>query len=344
VRRTVALLMVLLVALAAPIPVARAAPTGDVTGTFGINAPPTIDSVSLTQVSMTPQVEYTVSVQISDPDTINDLATVVLKLWYDGNSGAPLEAEFDAVTADANAQTAAVDTWTADDAGGTTYTGSAVLTPAATTWAQGVDVLPVKGGGQAPGDFALTTFTYQFLITVGKVATETTGADRWQLAAKATDTQGQTGYGADGEAATMDFYGEIIVPGATVAFGDLGPGTDFAINNQPVGVTISLIANGAYDEKISSSASWAGNTFSASLDATGATALAQEFALRAEDTATIGTAVLVDNVGVTFNDTGGQTLEAGVPETTYNLWLRLAASFNKDTYSGTITFIIANGI
>jgi hypothetical protein len=336
--------MVLLLALAAPIPAAQAAPTGDVTGTFGINAPPTIDSVSLTPVSMTPQVAYTVSVQISDPDLINDLSTVVLKIWYDSDGGAPLEAEFDAVTADANAQDAALVSWTADEAGGTTYTGSAALTPAATTWSQGASVLPVKGGGQNPGDFGLGTFTYQFIFTVGKVANETTGADRWQVAAKATDTQGQTGYGADAEAATMDFYGEITVPAATVAFGDLGPGTDFAINNQAVGVTISYVANGAYDEKVSSSATWAGATFNASLDATGATSLAQEFALRAEDTATIGTAVLVDNVGVTFNDTGGQTLEAGVPETTYNLWLRLASSFSKDTYSGTITYIIANGI
>jgi len=322
----------------------RAAPSGDVTGTFGINAPPTIGTVSLVETAMTPQVEYIVFVQVTDPDTINDLSTVVLKLWYDVDGGSPLESEYDAIAADSNAQNSAVITWTADDPGGTTYSGSDALTPIATTWSIGVSTLPQPGSGQNPGDFELTTFTFQFVFTVGKVATETSGAAKWQLGAKATDTQAQTSFGFDAEASNLDFYGEIIVPATTVEFGDLSPGSDFTSNVQNLGSTITFITNGDYDEKVSSSATWVGGTFTATLDPSGNVTNTQEFALRADDTATFGNSVLVDTIGVIINDTGAQTLEGGTLTTTHALWVRLASSFSKDTYSGIITYIVANDI
>ncbi len=318
----------------------NAAQQGDVTGTFGINAPPTVDAVDIAPVSLTPHTQYTVSVTVSDPDTINDLSTVVLKLWYDSDGGTPTELEFDAQSA--NAQNTAVITWTADAPGGTTYTGSAVLEPAGTTWSLGACTLPIKGAGPNPGDFGLATFTFQFVFTVGKVATETIGAAKWQIAVKATDTQSQSSFNYDAEGAAMNFYGEIIVPATTVSFGDLGPGSDFADNNQPIGVTITYITNGAYDKKILTSATWTGATFTATLDATEVTVNAQEFSLKADETANLATAVLVDTVGVIIDDTGTQTTEVGEASTTNNLWIRLASTFNKDVYSGTITYIIAN--
>ncbi len=335
------LLVLIILLLFAGSPV-NAAQQGDVTGTFGINAPPTVDAVNITPLSLTPQAQYTVSVTVSDPDTINDLSTVVLKLWYDSDGGTPTELEFDAQSA--NTQNAAVIPWTADAPGGTTYTGSAVLEPAGTTWSLGASTLPIKGAGPNPGDFGLTTFTFQFVFTVDRVAAETSGAAKWQIAVKATDTQSQASFNYDAGGVLMNFYGEIIVPAATVSFGDLGPGSDFVDNNQPIAVTITYIANGAYDEKILTSATWIGATYTATLDATGVTANAQEFSLKADDTANIATALLIDTLGVVIDDTGTQTAEVGEASTTNNLWIRLASTFNKDVYSGTITYIIANGL
>jgi len=337
----VALALVLPLVLALPV---YAAEEGSVTGQFGINVAPTVDSASLTATAMTPQTEYTVSVQVSDADTINDLSTVVLKVWYDSDGGTPSEGEFDGQSADV--QSCAVITWTADDPGGTTYTGSAALTPAGTTWSLGASTLPAKGGGANPGDFGDTTFTFQFVFTVGKVATETPGSDIWQIAAKATDTMSQTGWNNDGEGSSVNYYGEITVPAATVDWGSMKAGTDFngTGSQQALGVTVSYVANGNYDKKVKSGASWSGSTYTGNLDATGACGSAQQFALRADDTATynVSTAVLVDTTGVSIDAAGTQTSEAGDSVAAMNLWLKLASTFNSDTYSGTITYSIVN--
>lgn len=341
-RKLIAVLLliaILLIASAFPV---NAATEGSVTGRFGINAAPTISSVSFVPTAMTPQTQYTVSVTASDPDTVNDWRTAVLKIWYDADGGIPSEAEFDSVTA--SAQNAAVIPWTATAPGGTTYTGTTALTPAATTWVLGTCTTPLKSGGSNPGDYALTTYTFQFVFTPGKVTTMTSGSGKWQIAAKITDTGYQTGWAYDAEATTMAFYSEISVPAVTLDWGNLTPGTDFGVASQKaVGVTITCTANGPYDEKVKSSATWTGVTYSASLDATGLTNLAQQFSLKADDTATLGSAVLVDTAGVVIDDTGNQTAEAGDGVSTYNIWLKLANPMQKDVYSGAITFTIANG-
>ena len=91
-----------------------------------------------------------------------------------------------------------------------------------------------------------------------------------------------------------------------------------------------------------SNASWGG---SSSLDSTGACASPDEFALRADDTATLGTAELVDTSGVIIDNTDGQTTEDGDEVTANNLWLKLASTFSAGTYnSGVITYIIAGHI
>ncbi|MDO8715877.1 MAG: hypothetical protein Q7J73_03595 [Dehalococcoidales bacterium] len=317
-----------------------AAPQGNVTGTFGINAAPTINSVSLTPTNLTPQLQYTVSVSVSDPDTINDLSTLVLKLYYDAN-GTTNETEFNGISPSANAQNSAVITWTATAPGATTYTGSAALAPAGTTWSLGTSTLPQD----APG-FELTTFTFQFVFTVGKVATQTVNPARWQVAVKATDSLGQTSFNKDAEGASMDFYGEINVPATTVNWGVLPPGTDFTATaaKKNLGVTVTYIANGAWDSKVSSGANWIGANNTAALDPTGATAIAQQFALKADNTATLGSAILVSTLGSLISNTGTQTLEAGTGVTNNTLWIRLSSSFIKDTYQGIITYIIANHV
>ena len=331
--------------LAFPAP-ALAADEGSVDGQFGVNSPPTVDSVSLTETGMIPQQTYTVSVQVSDADSINDLSSVVLKLWYDSDGGTPTVMDFNGAAADV--QNCAVITWTADDPGGTTYTGSAALEPEPTSWELGAGTLP-----DGSGDFNATTFNFQLTFTVGKVATETGGGhgwghghnhSKWQIMAKATDSFGQNDHNYDTESSDMNWYGEINVPSALVDWGELVPGINFTDpgSEQPLGVAVTYLSNGDYQEKVKSSAVWGGTSHDANLDASGHCNNPQEFALKANDGG-YAESVLIDTNGVTIDDSGSQTDESGIQENDNNFWLRMADSFADDVYQGTITFIIANG-
>jgi hypothetical protein len=263
---------------------------------------------------------------------------VVLKLWYDSDGGTPTVMDFNGAAADA--QNCAVITWTADDPGGTTYTGSAALEPEPTSWELGAGTLP-----DGSGDFNATTFNFQLTFTVGKVATETGGPAKWQIMAEAIDRASQNGYNYDAESSAMNWYGEINVPSALVDWGDIPPGTDFTgiDAQQPLGVTVNYISNGDYDQKVKSTGTWNGSTYDATLDATGACTSAQEFALKADNDATYSDTVLVDTVGAIIDTAGIQTTESGNDEADNNLWIKLATSFEEDLYQGQITYIIANG-
>ena len=196
------------------------------------------------------------------------------------------------------------------------------------------------------GEYSGTTFTWSFTVNVGKVATETNGSDRWQIGAKATDDASATDYNYDASNAQMNWYGEISGLGSvTVDWGMIAPGIDFADAgaNEAISATVTYVANGAYDEKVSSGATWTGGAETATLDPTGAVTNPDEFALKADDTATLGSAVLVDTTGVAIDDTGTQTNESGGQVSTNNLWIKLASTFAKETYTGTITYIVANG-
>ncbi len=331
--RVFLVLVVVVAMFAMMVPAAMAATEGSVNGSFGINTSPTVDSVSLTPTAMTPQVQYPINGTVSDSDTINDLQTVVFKMWYDADGGTPTEAEFNAATA--NVKNCVVVIWT--HTGGTSST--LALTPASSTWGLGACTVPTTAG-----DFSGTSFLFQIVVTDGKTATATTAPALWQIGAKATDSASQTGWNKDAEGSEMNWYGEITVPATTVNFGNLPPGTDFGASSQKaLGVTVKYLANGPYDEKVKSTATWAGAFYTATLDPTGVCANAQEFALKADDTATLGTAVLVDTLGVVIDDTGVQTSEAGDLAASNNLWLKLSPNCNKDLYNSTITYGIING-
>ena len=406
--RALGFLLAILLLVASAMP-AFAATQGDVTGTFGINAAPSVTSVTLTDATLVPQSSYTITVTVSDADTIDDIQTVVMKLWYDSNGGTPIESEFTSATADA--KIAAVLTWTKSGQSGV----PPVLTPSS-TWNLDTYTVP-----SSSGDFTGTSFTWSYTVKIGKVATETTGTDRWQIGAKATDVATASNFNFDSTNASMSWYGEVSVPSTTVNWGTVSPGTNFGGTNsqQALGVTVTYVANGAYDEKVKSSATWNGSgyavvsgthnggqnqatlsdsgadfvtagvaagdivhnttdgssgtitavtattvtatlaggsdndwdngdaysitVYQATLDSSGNTTGRNQFAIKAEDTATLGTATLVDSTGAVIDDTGIQTSESGDGVATNNLWLKLANSFAKDTYSGTISYIIANG-
>jgi len=327
----VTMLLVLPMIFTAPV---YATPDGDVSGEFSVNSPPIVDSVSLNVTSMTPLTEYTVSVQVTDNDSIDHLDTVIFKAWYDSNGGSPAEVEFDAQSA--NVTNCAVITWT--HTGGTGST--TIFTPASTTWSSGNCTVP-----STVGDFNGTTFEFQFVFTVGKIATETTGSALWQIAAKATDDQSTTGWNSDDEGASMDFYGEITVPSTTVTWDTLlTPGTDFTDPGaqEAVGIIINYIANGDYAKDVRSISSWSGTSYTADLDATGNCSGAQQFALSADDDDTFADSVVIDTTGVSVDDTGTQTSESGDDVSNMNLWIKIASSFSGDDYTGTITYVVVN--
>jgi hypothetical protein len=313
---------------------AFAATTAPVTGTFSINSTPGTPVVTLTDASTTPYSNHVFTVQVTDADTIDDIQQVVMKFWYDSNGGTPLESEFNSATA--SAANGAVVTWTKSGQSAV----APVLTPGSTTWSLVTYTVPTT-----LSDRQGTTFTWSFTIRVGKVATVTDALSRWQIGAKATDNATAYAFGYDATNAQMNWYGEISGPSGTLNWGTVAPGTAFngTGSQKALGQTVTLIANGPYDEKVSTVASWPGASYTATYDETGVTGSAQQFSLKSDDTATYASSTLVTLAGSTIDDTGVQTTESGDTNSTYNLWIKLANSFSKDTYSGTITFVIATG-
>jgi len=302
------------------------------TGTFTCNAAPSVTSVTLTETAMTPQTEYSVTVAVSDADDLSDLTTVVLKVWYDSDAGNPTEGQYDGATADT--QTCAIMTYTlsGDD--------FAIEPSASTTWSLG------SCTAFDSGEKSSTTGDCIFTFTPGKVATETTGGANWQVAAKATDSGSQTGWGYDSTpGATMTWYGEVSVNPTTIDFGTMVAGTAFAdCTPQTVYDTsgVNYIANGAYDEKVKASSPWSGATLYTT-DTDPSSMPADNFALKADDSATLGSAVMVDTTGATIDNTGTQTTEDGDDVDNNTLWIQLASSFTAGDYSGTIYYMVADG-
>jgi hypothetical protein len=122
-------------------------------------------------------------------------------------------------------------------------------------------------------------------------------------------------------------------------------GTDFTNPSaqRTVSATVVFIANGPYDKLVKASSPWSNGMFTATLDPTGACAGGNLFALKANDIADLNTAALVNTVGVVIDDSGLQTTETGNSVSTVTLWLKVASTFSKSTYTGIITFLISNG-
>jgi hypothetical protein len=175
------------------------------------------------------------------------------------------------------------------------------------------------------------------------VSTETAGPAVWQLWAKATDDGGQAATNYDISPPTMNWYGEITVNTPSVDWGTVDLGTGFADStNELANISVTYISNGDYDQAVKSDATWTGGSYNGAFDATGTCDDAQEFSLLAYDADTFGSAVQVDTFGVSIDATGTQTGETGNVVATNTLWLRLASVFGIDTYSGNITYIIAD--
>jgi len=292
--------------------------------------PPTVDAVALYQSdestlitpggSMDPQVEYAVKVTVTDSDTLDDVNEVKVTIFYDSAGTDPTAPGI------SDTQTCAIITWTKGS-------GWAIDPSAGTTW------VLVSASCKVPSDMGQTTGDWWAHFKPGKVATESGAADDWDIYAKATDAAAGSGelYARDYE---MNWYGEITVNTASVDWGTVVLGSDFAANEQ-TGISVTYIANGAYNQQVKASSPWGTVPNQVTLNEAGNPG-AGEFSLKADDTATLAAAVLVLSSGYTTFDTGTQTGESGNTESSNTLWLKLGPSgIPAVTYSGTIYYGIA---
>ena len=276
--------------------------------------------------NMDPQTEYAVKVSVTDYDKLSDLSTVNVTLYHD-NDGTYSAGE---VPTSGDTQTCAILTC---NVGATP--GWSIDPSADTSW-------ELVDGNCVQPDLDLTSGDFWFHFKPGKVATETVAPAKWHIHVVADDgVYTGTGYQDNRE---MNWYGEISTPSPdTAAWGEVTPGTDFGTSTRQGAISITYIANGDYDQKVKTTATWSGNpSGTATLDPSGNCTNANQFALKADDTDVLDNAVLVDTSGVSIDATGDQTDETGDTKASNTLWLKLASGFSKATYSGTITYTIEN--
>jgi len=335
-RKFISILMVLALAFGVlPATAVFAAEEGSTTGSFSVGGvAPTVSSsalqvysdagLTMVAAAMTPQVIYYVKVTVSDPNTLNDIKEVKVKLFYDVGGTHPDEATITA----GHEQTACIFTWTKV---GNTWTKDA---GAGTSWAivAASSVIPTMTASS--GDWI-------FAIKVGKVATESMAPDVWDLYASATDNTGYTA-GSYLWGKTVLWYGEVHVLTANINFGEVALGSGFADNvNEVSGPVVNAISNGDHSMIMKSSATWTGTSNIATLDPNGNCVNAKEFALKVYYMDAYGSAFLLNSTGiVTFSDE--QTLETGVTMAGGVFWLKIATVFPVDVYSGSITFTVTN--
>jgi hypothetical protein len=273
--------------------------------------------------SMTPQVEYNAKVYVEHENTLDDLNTVTVRIFYDSYGTYVTGDESGA----ADTQSRAILIWTN---GGNPWS---IDPSASTTW-------ELVSGSCVEPSLSASSGTFEFHFKPGKVATETTGVAKWHLYAEADD--GTATYNDTDKNKDMNWYGEIKVNTVNITWGPIAPGTDFNDSTNQTSISVTYIANGAYNEQVAASSSWTSASGNAILNADGNPG-ANEFSLKAHDTAALGSAVLVAVLPtyITIDDTGMQTTESGDTVTNNTLWLKLGTPLNEDIYAGTIYYRIA---
>jgi hypothetical protein len=332
--KTVLSLIAVISLVAALTPGVAFAAEDPTTGTFTCaNSAPSVSAVALyttanaTTETMNPQTEYYVKVGVSDANTLDDLNTVKVWIYWDEDGTFNSANKVDP----GNTQTGAIFTWT--NANPDTW---AIDPSASTSWALGSCIAPTLTG--ASGDF-------KFYFTPGMVAKESPDADEWHIYVEAFD--GGATANSSQENLNMNWYGEIDVITTDVNWGDVDPGQVFAEDapSENGSISVKYTANGNYSEQVAALGTWNGTgANSATLDATENVSNANQFSLRADDTDTMGSHVTVDTTSnyKTIDDAGTITAETGNTEATNSLWLKLSTTFVADTYSGTIYYQIAN--
>jgi hypothetical protein len=276
--------------------------------------------------SMTPRSTYYARLWVTLSNNLEHLQTVQVTLFYNSSG------DNTTTPGPADTQTCAILTcavgplpiWTISSGTPTSWT--------------------IETGGCVQPPLNETSGAWIFAFKPGKVATENIGVADWDAQGLAIRNPTQTGerYVRDKD---MNWYGEITVNTPSVDWGEvpLGLTSDNTTYN-PKTVSIQYIANGDYYEDIRSE-DWTGGGETVTLDETGVDppAFPGMFALKADDTSVLGTAISVTGSYNPINDSRGLTTEDGVTITDNGLWLSLsAAGIAPVTYSGKIYYQIAN--
>jgi hypothetical protein len=308
---------------------------GTTTGSFGAaSQPPTVNAIGIYDdigcgtptTAMDPQTEYYCKVTVTSHNKLKHLSTVKVTIFYDATGGDP-----DAPTTP-NTQTCAILTCTVDPE------AWAIQSGATTSWSIN------ETNSSEPADLDDTTGDWIFAFTPGKVATESVAPADWDAQGLATNKQSQTGELYDRDTA-MNWYGEITVNTSPVNWGAVPLGLEFEdAENPETDISVTYLANGDYEQDISSSATWTGGGETVALDETGGNPPTNpgEFALKGNDTTEFGSAVTVQTSYNAIDASGTITGEDGVDVDTNTLWLSLSTTgILPETYSGTIYYQIA---
>jgi|GEM_PF-1550809 len=296
--------------------------------------------------SLSPNSVYNVEVTVTEPDglgsDVGGLDTIVTKIWYDTDGSNNLQAYFDLQTTPSTTKYAVI-TWdkTSNTATLDAGTGS--------SWTLQASTLPTT---EILADPTEITYTFIFPIQIGKIANITADPARWQVAAKATDTDASTAYNYLATPLEMNWYGEITLPeGTTADWGRINAGIDFADTSAKLSIAgMELLSNGEYYERIKASSTWSDNattptTATRSTDA----ALNNEFAIVADNDSTydVGTAAVIPADGTSTIALNASSYAANTTYTTRSvenyLYIKLNSTFPQGKiFEGTITYLISD--
>ena len=306
------------------------------TGSFTAeNVLPTITSVEIIPAgggsaltSMTPGVAYKAKIVAGDANTVEDIDQVRVAIVYTAAASDPTDDPGET----GYTQTLACLKWVKS---GDAWSISPVGGSPATTWSI------TSGSCTKPSDMGLTTGTWEFYFTVGKVATKALGGNGvagWDLFGEVKDEGTAVESWGDRDLG-MAWYGGIAVTG-NAAFGSVALGCVDAASSA---VSATYISNGDYSEQVKSSTPWAATGGSVALNIAG-TPGSGEFSLKADDDATTDGYVQV--LSVSYVDIAADeslTTESGDTTADNTLWLSLGSSgIPVGAYTGTVTYKIAN--
>lgn len=305
------LALVLLFASLAPVVLAD---SGNLGGSFAIgdNAPGMGTPISASATSWDPTSQYSVTVPVEDQDKMKDVSLVVLTIVRDGYAGA------------ADPTSKVVLRWTRV---GNSQNGDLAIDGAGSgSYPWSLDNVDVPPAGQTAGEWVLH-------FTVGDVARE----GLWHVSASVT-SGGQVANNGPIDV-TVNWYGRIKVNTPSVAWGQLNGGSS---DNASGNVSVSYVANGDYRVAMNASGTWNGlDGNSATLISSGAPTGTQ-IALHGNVIGDRASAQQLGTAAVTVDNTGIATDQSGNTVETNKLWLDLGGGFAKDTYNGTITFVMGN--
>lgn len=314
-----------------------AATSGSASGQFTTaNANPSVSAVAIYETdrvtgvtAMNPQTEYALKVTASDANTLADLGNVTVTIFWDHDG----DDDAGDVPTSGNTSSCAI---IRCEVGG--LNGSWTISPngGGTTWV-------LYSANCTQPTLTASSGDFWFNFSPGKISEE---SNDWDVYAKADDNGGTPGTRYDSSDYDINWYGEITVNTGSVTWGSTAPGTDFGAGTLQGDISATYKSNGAYDEKVASSATWTGvPAGTATFDSSGNCTNSNEFSLKADDTATLGSAVLVGKspVYTAIDESGVRTVEAGDTAANNTLWLKLSTPFTDAVYSGTVYFQIANG-